>query len=188
MQNHELVDIAPKNRRYTWCNRRIGRGNIMERLDIILVVVSLLSQYSIAITNVLPFAASDHYPITLTFGDHHSLGPIPFKYNPLWNDIQEENQLVRNVWMQHIEGSPSFIWETKLKKIKLALKEWTKNHYKEQEKSKIDLKSQLDDVHSSIETQGLNQDRLAQEKNLYWQLYRANRKEEEKWKIKSRNL
>ena len=67
MQNHELVDIAPKNQRYTWSNRRIGRWNIMERLDKILVVFSLLSQYSIATANVLPFIASDHYPITLTF-------------------------------------------------------------------------------------------------------------------------
>ena len=87
MQDHELVDTVPKNRRYTWSNKRIGRGNIMERLDRILVAVTLLSYYSIASASVLPFSASDHYPITLSLGDHHSLGPLPFKYNPLWNDI-----------------------------------------------------------------------------------------------------
>ena len=103
----------------------------MERLDRILITVRLLSYYSITSPNILSFSSSYHYPITLNFGDHHSLDPIPFKYSPLWNDIPKENQLVCNTCIQHIEGSPSFIWETKLQKTKLALKDWAKSQYKD---------------------------------------------------------
>jgi len=85
IQDHELVDVVPKNHRYTWSNRRIGIGNIMERLDRFLVNISYLSSFSVGYANVLNTSASDHYPITLTLEMHSPLGLIPFKYNPLWH-------------------------------------------------------------------------------------------------------
>lgn len=33
MQLGDLVDIIPKNRKFTWSSRRLGKRNIMERLD-----------------------------------------------------------------------------------------------------------------------------------------------------------
>ena len=63
----------------------------------------------------------------------------------------------------------------------MALKEWAKLHYKEPEKSKLEIKTKLDVFHSSIDIQGLNQETYNHEKNLYRQLYRINRKEEDKW-------
>ena len=33
MQSGDLIDITPKNRKYTWSNCRLGSSNIMERLD-----------------------------------------------------------------------------------------------------------------------------------------------------------
>lgn len=43
--DQDLVDIIPKNRRYTWSNRRLGTCNIMERLDRIIINVMLLSSF-----------------------------------------------------------------------------------------------------------------------------------------------
>eukprot|EP00253_Pinus_taeda_P028479 PITA_28479 len=85
MQENEMVDIIPKNRKYTWSNGRLGAGNIMECLDRFLVNISLLSTFVVSYTNILISSASDHYPILLTMEPHHHLGPIPFKYNPLWS-------------------------------------------------------------------------------------------------------
>ena len=140
MQDHDLIDVAPENRRYTWNNHRLGKENIMERLDRFLVNISFLSSFSTAYSVILPYAASDHYPTTLTLETHSSLGPIPFKYSLLWNNLPIVDQLVNQTWRQHIEGSPRFIWESKLKRIKSASKDWARNHYKEPEKVKIEIK------------------------------------------------
>jgi len=78
MQLGDLVDIIPKNRKFTWSNRRLGKSNIMERLDRILVNVSLLSTFTTVYASILPFVASDHYPTTLTLESH-----CPWALSPL---------------------------------------------------------------------------------------------------------
>eukprot|EP00253_Pinus_taeda_P030010 PITA_30010 len=80
IQEQDLVDIKPKNRRYTWSNRRLGAENIMERLDRFLINIAYLSSFSTGQSNILNNSTSDHYPITLTLHRHCQLGPLPFKY------------------------------------------------------------------------------------------------------------
>eukprot|EP00253_Pinus_taeda_P010491 PITA_10491 len=116
LQDHDLVDIRPKNRRYTWSNRRIGTGNIMERLDRFLVSIDYLSTFSIGYSSILNVSASDHYPITLNLQNHYPLGPIPFKYSAVWNRSPAAKEVVQAAWIHHVEGSPNHIWETKLKR------------------------------------------------------------------------
>lgn len=87
MQVHDLMDVPSKNCRYTWKNHRMGVGKIMEWLDIILINITLLSDFSIRYVNILTCSASDHFPITLMLEKHRLLGPIPFRYSSLWNDI-----------------------------------------------------------------------------------------------------
>jgi len=123
MSDHELMDIIPKNRKYTWNNRRLGPGNIMERLDRILVNISLLSTFAAGHTKVLNSTVSDHFPIMLTLDSHAQLGPIPFRYNPLWRSNAEAAAIIEATWNHHIEGSPSYIWETKIKNTRKALKD-----------------------------------------------------------------
>eukprot|EP00253_Pinus_taeda_P018460 PITA_18460 len=188
MQDHDLINVAPKNRRYTWRNRKLGKGNIMERLDKILINVTFLSSFSAGYATILPFSSSDHYPITLTLETHCSLGPIPFKYSSLWNFIPTVKEIVQNTWCQHVEGSPGYIWETKLRKTKQTLKEWGKIFYKESKKNKKEIKSKLDCIPRIIEEHNLSQESKDQESDLYLQPCRANREEELKWRIKSRQL
>jgi len=168
MQNHDLVDVAPKNHRFTWNNRRLGKDNIMEQLDRILVNVSLLSPYSTAYAIVLPYLASDHYPTTLVLEAHCPLRPIPFKYSPLWSSIPIVDHIVKFTWSRHIEGSSGYIWENKLKRTKSTLKEWEKNYYKEHEKVKTKIKSKLENVHSMIEELGLSEEYKALKGDLYF--------------------
>ena len=85
MQEQDLVDMRPKNRRYTWSNRRIGIGNIMERLDRFLISIAYLSTFTTGQSNILNNSTSDHYPITLTLHSQCQLGPLPFKYCSIWN-------------------------------------------------------------------------------------------------------
>eukprot|EP00253_Pinus_taeda_P034390 PITA_34390 len=146
-QEHELVDVVPKNRRYTWSTRRIGISNIMERLDRFLVNISYLSSFSVGCTKVLNTSDSGHYPITLTLETHCPLESIPFKYIPLWNWIPAVREIVQKTWSHHVEGSPGFIWETKLKRTKQQNKEqehalYTQlSHINREEETKWRLKS-----------------------------------------------
>ena len=104
------------------------------------------------------FRSSDHYPISIALEAHCPLGPLPFKYNSLWRSNPIVDQIVQTAWHQHIEGSPGFIWECKLKNTKHALKDWVKQHYKEPENVKAELKNKLKETHRKIEENGLSQE------------------------------
>eukprot|EP00253_Pinus_taeda_P036557 PITA_36557 len=153
----------------------------MERLDRFLVNISLLSTFSADSATILPFATSDHFPITLALEYHSPLGPLPFKYNHRWNDYQGVKELVQQTWRQHVEGSPCFIWESKLKNVKNALKNWTKMQYKETKEKQREVKAKIEDLHSAIEKQEYQQAEKIQEENFYNQLSSIRREEEEKW-------
>lgn len=81
----------------------------MERLDRILINVSLLSSFAAGHTKILSATASDHFPILLTLDSHANLGPIPFRYNPLWRDSVEAESIIEDTWKNHVEGSPNYI-------------------------------------------------------------------------------
>eukprot|EP00253_Pinus_taeda_P017260 PITA_17260 len=140
MSDHELVDVIPKNRKYTWNNRRLGPGNIMERLDRVLVNISLLSSFAVGHSKILSTSTSDHFPILLTLESHSQLGPIPFIYNPLWRNNASAEAIIETTWKQHVEGSPNHIWEKKLRSVRKALKEWDKISYQKPEKREEETK------------------------------------------------
>jgi len=188
MAEHELMDIIPKNRKYTWNNRRLGPSNIMERLDRILVNVSLLSSFAAGHTKILSTTTSDHFPILLTLDSHAHLGPIPFRYNPLWRDSAEAEAIIEETWKQHIEGSPIHIWETKLRNIRKALKDWAKASYQEPEKIKKKIQQDLEEIHQQIEDHGFTHQLKSKEWEVQGQLIQIKRAEEIKWRIKSREL
>lgn len=54
IDTNELLDMDLKGNRYTWSNRRIGKGFIMRRLDWILVSQDWISQYQNADLSSLP--------------------------------------------------------------------------------------------------------------------------------------
>ena len=56
-----------------------------------------------------------------------NLGPIPFCFNPQWIEHDEFLVVVAKAWSTSVIGSPSYVWEHKLKATKLALKEWVKS-------------------------------------------------------------
>jgi len=91
-------------------------------------------------------------------------------------------------WGQHIEGSPGYIWEKKLKNVQKSLRFWAKSHYKEPEKEKHELKFQIVELQCAIEQKEYHQNEKIQEEELYNKLSRIKRREEEKWRIKSRQI
>jgi len=56
-----------------------------------------------------------------------------------------------------IEGSLSFIWETKLKVTKAVLKEWAKTDYKEPIAERKEFQQQLVDLQDTMECTAVSQ-------------------------------
>ena len=124
MLGWDLIDIKPVKGKFTWSNKRVGLGHVAAWLDRFLVHSSFLSLGLLASSKVLPHCTSDHKPILLELALDQDLGPIPFRFSPLWIARDRFWDTVSNSWVVYIEGSPSFIWEQKLKNTKIALKNW----------------------------------------------------------------
>ena len=118
----DLLDFKPKFGRYTWSNNRVGAASISGRLDIFLVQSSLMEGKIIISSKIMSKSTSSHHPISLVMEEEEYLGPIPFWFSPLWIEREGLWETVVQAWSQNIEGSPSFIWEQKLKCTKYTLK------------------------------------------------------------------
>ena len=111
IQFWELIDLKPKTRHFMWSNKRVGAAIIFARLDRFLVLSSLLDGKLIICTKILPKLSSDHHPIALVFENEDKLGPIPFRFCPLWIERDGFMAIVYQAWTHFVHGSPSFVWE-----------------------------------------------------------------------------
>jgi hypothetical protein len=127
MSEWELEDIPPTNGKFTWSNKRLGPGHIAARLDRFLIQSSFLTLGLRASSKVLPHYTSDHKPIALSLRPSAALGPIPFKFTPLWQEQGDFLNLVHHSWKDPVTGSPFYVWEEKLRRLKTNLKSWAKN-------------------------------------------------------------
>eukprot|EP00253_Pinus_taeda_P032424 PITA_32424 len=124
IQQWDLLDFIPVKGLYTWSNNRMGEDHISTRLDRFLVQGALMMNKKIITTKILPKLTSDHKPVQLILEDEEDLGPIPFRFSPLWTERDGFIDIVKTSWAKPVTGSSSYVWEQKLKATKLALKEW----------------------------------------------------------------
>ena len=64
----------------------------------------------------------------LQIEEEEDLGPIPFRFSPLWIEQDGFMNIVAMAWELLVVGLPNFVWERKLKNTKVALKGWDKSH------------------------------------------------------------
>jgi len=116
------VDIKPSSGKYSWSNKRVGPSHIAARLDIFFIQNSHLLLGLEPRMHILASSISNHKPLKLELLAHLDLGPIPFRFSPLWIKELDFMQTVKDCWSQPIKGSPLFIWEEKLRRVKGVLK------------------------------------------------------------------
>eukprot|EP00253_Pinus_taeda_P004963 PITA_04963 len=126
IQLHNLMDIPLSNGKYTWSNKRTGLSNIKERLDRFLLQEGTAASFQSIKSHLIHASASDHKPVILNLDKGRNLGPLPFKYNKIW-DLQEDiRTLIKNQWAKEVNRSPYYVWETKLKSLRSVIKQWAK--------------------------------------------------------------
>ena len=122
----DLMDIKPSSGKYTWNNKRLGPGHIAARLDRFLVQYSFLPLGLNLSSKIFPLGVSDHKPILLEMATNKNWGPIPFRFNPLWANQSAFLKIVAESWSPPVTGSPFYVWEEKLRRLKKILKSWAK--------------------------------------------------------------
>ena len=133
----------------------------------------MIVNYSIAASRIIPSTTSDHKPVLVYFGMAENYGPLPFRYNQRWGSNEEAQKEVESVRKKNISGSPTFIWETKIKATKVSLKDWAKNRYKEPHKEKEDIKNELKKIQEELESSDSTIEKQAREKEVQWKIYRT---------------
>lgn len=83
--------------------------------------------------------------MAITLGKLDHLGPIPFRFSSTWND-KEVKKFITEVWTTPINGSPSYVWETKLKAPRRELKHWARTNNIETQKRKLETAEKIDKI------------------------------------------
>eukprot|EP00253_Pinus_taeda_P006193 PITA_06193 len=151
IQRWDLVDLKPVKGKFTWTNNRTGENHISARLDRFLINSSLMMDSRIVFTKILPKLTSDHKPILICLKKEEDLGPLPFRFSPLWAGKDGFIETVQEAWRMEVNGSPSFVWEQKLKNVKTALKAWIKNSMQSPNRQRKEAVTQLEGIQFDME-------------------------------------
>eukprot|EP00253_Pinus_taeda_P017272 PITA_17272 len=187
LQDWDLIDIKPVSGKFTWSNKRLGPGHIAARLDRFFVHSFFLLLGLDASMHILPCSTSNHKPIMLNLRAHTDLGPIPFKFSSLWIKEPSFMQIVKESWSLPISGSPFYIWEEKIRRLKSNLKRWAKSLANPAAERKS-IQSQLEAHHLLTKEAYISREILDKEAHLQQHYHKTCLAEEETWRIKSRYL
>jgi hypothetical protein len=168
-----LQDIHPQKGKSTWNNRRVGLNHITTYLDRFLINSEFLLSPFIISSSIIPSAISDQKPISLLISPPQNFGPFPFRFNPLWLDSPPVPILVQQAWSSPFNGSPTFVWESKLKAVKLVLKEWDKSTFTPPNKERQSKLSELTEIQKKIENEEVTQETLIGQKEAFQNLHSA---------------
>ena len=102
-------------------------------------------------SSILPKLTLDHKPIMLQLDDEEDLGPIPFRFSPLWIGRDGFLSIVTKAWSLPVTGSPNYVWERKLKNTKSTLKEWVKHSLKNPIRNRKEALEKLEEIQLEIE-------------------------------------
>eukprot|EP00253_Pinus_taeda_P028873 PITA_28873 len=85
-------------------------------------------------------------------------------------------------------GIPHFIWESKIKNLRQAIKQWARHNAALQNRKKIDIQQKLEQLNIDREGSQDTEEDQNKEGDLLKELYNQNRREEEEQRQKSRCL
>eukprot|EP00253_Pinus_taeda_P001755 PITA_01755 len=146
----------------------------------------MMMNKNIIITKILPKLTSDHKPVQLILEDEEDLGPIPFRFIPLWIERDGFIDTVKVAWTKSFIGSSSYVWEQKLKATKQSLKNWIKKPAPNPTSQRKEIVQSLEALQVKMETRDITPTLLNKEVKIQCSSFRSFRMEEEYWRIKSR--
>nr|TKS04410.1 hypothetical protein D5086_0000141350 [Populus alba] len=128
IRQSELIQIPYTGPRFTWHNGQHGTHTIQKKLDWIFGNQCLLSTWPGAHSTFQPRHISDHSAMIFNLLPVSCKRQVPFKFLNLWADRDDFIDTVTSSWQTQVTGSPIYIFTTKLRLLKTALKQFHRQH------------------------------------------------------------
>ena len=122
----EAVDLGYSGNKFTWWNKRWGRGAIRERLDRAIASPSWRLSFPNASVFHLGAINSDHAPLLIDTNPADDFCPRPFRFEAMWVRDLRCGGVIRKAWSTVVTGSHAFVLCRKQSITSKALSKWNK--------------------------------------------------------------
>lgn len=146
--------IITRGEKISWSNNRIGSAHTLKVLDRVIINKDCISFWSSISCASLTKGCSDHFPWLLNMHKGIKLHPSPFKYFSMWADHNDCERLVKESWSQLVIGCHMFVLMQKLKRIKVAFKEWNRSVFGDIHLKVDNVKSAIEEIQLQIDSDG----------------------------------
>lgn len=170
---------------FTWNNKRSDRANIQVRLDKGMANGDWRLLFLDGMVTHLIAISSNHCPLLLESKTTDRETPKPFKFKYMWIRAADVGQVITEAWNSKVKGQP-FQLISKLKKTKIALKEWNKSNFGHVQTGIRELTNQIEELKTRAQTM----ENLEEEASLQQELEKLLKKEEitQRDKAKTRQI
>ena len=125
----QAASLPVLGRSFTW-KKRIHGHLVFEKLDRAIGRRDWCCQYPDCRVLAGPLTCSDHCYVLL---DTHPAQLVQrkslFRYQPNWSHYHDAQSIVRKKWIGYITGTPMFRFTSNLRRIKSALKIWSRSKF-----------------------------------------------------------
>ena len=97
-------------------------------MDRILIHESIAATYTLLKSEIVHNSSSDHKLVVLTMGKLENQGPLPLRYNSIWDSKEYFGKQIKDSWKKSVTGSPQYVWENRLKNLRMHLKNWPREN------------------------------------------------------------
>ncbi|KAG5579801.1 hypothetical protein H5410_050428 [Solanum commersonii] len=124
-----LEDRGFRGSKYTWWSGRTNEECIFKRLDRVLTNDKMQDIFPILEVEHLVRSGYDYAPLSITSEKSREDVNKPFIFLNFWLKEDFFMELIQNHWMVDFEGDPLSLFHHKLKGIKKALTQWSKQTF-----------------------------------------------------------
>uniref|UniRef100_A0A2N9EFE5 Reverse transcriptase domain-containing protein n=1 Tax=Fagus sylvatica TaxID=28930 RepID=A0A2N9EFE5_FAGSY len=159
-----LLDTPLEGGKFTWSNNR--EVPTMSKLDRFLFSTKWADHFGLINQQRLPRVLSDHFPIFLNCGRIIG-GKRPFRFENMWLKAEGFVDKVRGWWEAYVfEGSSSYVMASKLKALKLDLKQWNAQEFGNIAYQQQGILHSLHVIETLAETRSLSEEEKAAKAKL----------------------
>ncbi|XP_042964017.1 uncharacterized protein LOC122298309 [Carya illinoinensis] len=152
LQNCGVMDMRSQGASMTWCNGHSGLSRSWARLDRCFLNPNFLNCFPNVFSQVLPRNTSDHAPLVIQMGeDPFRYGPSPFRFQFMWTDHADFLSFVEGIWNQAGFGAGLFKLSSKLKRLKVALRDWNQRVFGRTDVIIKELEQRIDRIENSLQ-------------------------------------
>ncbi|XP_071741238.1 uncharacterized protein [Rutidosis leptorrhynchoides] len=156
IEKTQLIDIPMGGKKFT---RICDNGIKFAKLDRFLVSEKFFQLWEELSVLALERKLSDHCPIILR-DRVIDFGPKPINVFDDWLDVEGADQVISSAWNERVEGwRLDIVFRLKLKKVKMALKEWCKDKFGRLDADIADLQNAANNWEKIAESRILSDDK-----------------------------